>query len=156
MTLWMISDLTFETRLEAAPHSHPSVQSFSLNMRMRYHQLGLETSEDEIPPPGARDQWGWECSPSLYWKSGKRPRNMSGWRWYKASTGFWRPGGNQKWKWSLKFPIFKTHRKTQCPVSSSSSVCMFLIFRSSGVLNLHRNSVPMVLHKRRLELTNCT
>lgn len=31
--------------------------------------------------------------PSLYWKRGKRPRNMSGWRWYKVSTGFWRPEG---------------------------------------------------------------
>jgi len=28
----------------------------------------------------------------LYRKRGKRPMNMSGRRWYKASIGFWRPG----------------------------------------------------------------
>lgn len=29
----------------------------------------------------------------MYWYKGKRLRNMRGCRWYKASTGFWRPAG---------------------------------------------------------------
>lgn len=36
---------------------------------------------------------GEEPLPSLYWYKGKRLRNMRGCRWYKASTGFWRPAG---------------------------------------------------------------
>lgn len=58
-----------------------------------YHWLTLSmwTSGEKV-----RKDATTQHSPSLYWKRGKRPMNMSGWRWYRASTGFWRPGSNNK------------------------------------------------------------
>lgn len=56
-----------------------------------------------------KDDTPTEHSPSLYWKRGKSPMNMSGWRWYKASTGFWRPGserrhGEKAWETQIPHP----------------------------------------------------
>lgn len=60
--------------------------------------------------------------PSLYWKRGKRPMNMSGWRWYKVSIGFWRPEGEnsikmkfeKRGKYLLNIQVIKTHSSQLC------------------------------------------